>query len=152
MPTTTTATALPVTGTVSMTSQDGVVLVLTERLDGHDTFLTGRLELDQETSLVVRILSLDDVTVLHVPGDQPMPPAGETWAGVLHLPHGWRTTSAPADLVEATARAERDLSALDPAELRYALTFLAESTTDQIWRGRIRVIIDALPHLNPSVP
>lgn len=140
-----TTAALPVTGTVSPASPDGVVLVLRDRLGGHDTFLTGRLELEGGPSLTVRILSFDDVTVLRVVGREPPVVAGGAWAGVLHLPHGWRSASAPADLVEAADRAGRDLAALDAAELRYAVTFLGEASTDDIRRGRIAVIVDALP-------
>lgn len=62
-----TTASLPVTGTVAADSA-GLMLVLSKRLDGHDTFLTGLLELDGDTSTPVRILTLDDVTVLRLTG------------------------------------------------------------------------------------
>ena len=50
------------------------MLVLAERLDGVDTFLTGVLEVSGE-SFPVRILTLDDVTVLRLGVERPGPPA-----------------------------------------------------------------------------
>lgn len=142
-----TTKALPVTGTVVRDS-DGVMLVLSERLDGHDTFLTGQLELNQQISVRVRILTLDDMTMLRLTDEMSMPPATEVWTGVLHLPHGWRTGSIPEELTDAAALARRDLRALDSTELRYALTFLAEATTEQIGRGRINIVVSALPGID----
>ena len=56
----------------------------------------------------------------------------------------------PADLVNAARADGRTLAHLDDAELRYALTFLAEATTGRIRQARIRVIIDALPEGDPG--
>ncbi|WEH40966.1 hypothetical protein [Streptomyces sp. AM 2-1-1] len=39
----------------------------------------------------------------------------------------------------------RSLEALDEAELRYVLTFLAESTTTTIRQARVEAIVSALP-------
>jgi hypothetical protein len=139
-----TTAALPVSGTVAADS-DGAMLVLSERLDGHDTFLTGQLELDDHTMVAVRILTLDDVTVLRYVDGSAKPPLTAVWAGVLHLPHGWRTRAVPDDLAVAASRAGRDLGALDEAELRYALTFLDEATTDPIRAARITAIVSAIP-------
>ncbi len=139
-----TAANLPVSGTVAADS-DGTMLVLSQRLDGHDTFLTGQLELDDQTILGVRILTLDDVTVLRLTDETAQPPLSVSWAGTLHLPHGWRPRTIPDDLTTAATEARRDLGALDSAELRYALTFLDEATTDEIRHGRVEVIVNALP-------
>lgn len=138
---------LPVSGTVAADS-DGTMLVLSQRLDGHDTFLTGQLELDDQTVVGVRILTLDDVTVLRFTNEVTKPPVSVAWSGILHLPHGWRPRNIPDDLTVVAAKARRDLCALDSAELRYALTFLDEATTDEIRQGRIAVIVSALPFVN----
>jgi hypothetical protein len=138
-----TALSLPVAGTVAEES-GGALLVLAERIDGHDTFLTGQLQLGDAPPRAVRILPLDDVTVLHLL-DQPPTPIVEPWVGILHLPHGWRTRSIPDDLAAAATTARRNIAALDEAELRYALTFLGEASSDAIRRARIDAIVNALP-------
>lgn len=143
-----TTASLPVTGTVVADSA-GMMLVLAQRLDGYDTFLTGLLELDGDTSTPVRILTLDDVTVLRLTGTAARTPAG-SWSGTLHLPHGQRPRPIPPDLTDAARMSRRDLTALDTAELRYALTFLDEATTDPIRRARIDAIITALPTLGTA--
>ena len=99
------------------------MLVLSERLDGYDTFLTGRLEVRGRT-YPVRILTLDDVTVLRL-GDGSRVDV-EEWVRTLHLPHGARRLAPPPDLVALALERRRDLTALDDAELRYALTSLVE--------------------------
>lgn len=136
--------SLPVRGTLPADT-DGTILVLSERLDGYDTFLSGKLEVGG-SHVAVRILTFDDVTVLRLL-DHPTLPLPAQWAGTLHLPHGWRTRSIPNDLNAAALAANRDLAALDEAELRYALTFLGESSSDTIRRARIDAIIAALPAL-----
>lgn len=136
-------TTLPVRGTIT-TDAASPLIVLTERLDGYDTFLTGQLELTGRPAIGVRILTFDDVTVLR-PRDESVPlPAGDC-VGVLHLSHGWRHRSVPADLAAAVDAARRDLGRLTDAEQRYALTFLREATTDAIRQGRIDIIVSALP-------
>lgn len=137
---------LPVAGTIA-TDSDGLMLVLSQRLDGFDTYLTGRLTLGVAPPVTVQILTLDDVTVLRLLGDCPVELAG-TWTGLLYLPAGRHARSVPDDLATAARNARRDLAILDNAELRYALTYLAEASTDAIRRGRIEVILDALPLLD----
>lgn len=145
-----TSTSMPVSGTVAADS-DGTMLVLSVRLDGHDTFLTGQLELDEHTTVGVRILTLDDLTVLRLTDESALPPLTVAWAGTLHLPHGWRPRTIPEDLTCAATEAHRDLGALDSAQLRYALTFLEEATTDDIRLGRIEAIVKALPALKGAL-
>ncbi|KPI17645.1 hypothetical protein OK074_1666 [Actinobacteria bacterium OK074] len=137
---------VPVDGTVSH-SAEGPLLVLSHRLDGHDTFLTGNLDLPgiAETTVPVRILTLDDVTVLRPTDTFPAPAAGTPWSGTPHLPHGLRPRTAPPDLEAACDRERLSLDALDEAELRYVLTFLSEATTPTVRRARIRAIVSALP-------
>ncbi|WP_162959221.1 hypothetical protein [Micromonospora tulbaghiae] len=134
---------LQVNGTIAADS-NGTLLVLSERLGGHDTFLTGQLQLGDAAPTAVRILTFDDVTVLRLL-DQSPPALTNPWAGVLHLPHGWRARSIPEDLSTAATAARRDLRTLDEAELRYALTFLGEASTDAIRRSRIHAIVRGLP-------
>ncbi len=138
--------SLPVAGTVA-TESNGTMLVLSERLDGHDTFLSGQLQLGDAPLRAVRILTLDDVTVLRLHDGLPTPVAGP-WAGILYLPHGWRTRSIPDDLTAAATAAQRDVEALDEAELRYALTFLGEANSDAIRQARIHAIVNALPRMD----
>jgi hypothetical protein len=125
------------------------VLVLKDRLEGHDTFLSGNLELDGAL-IPVRILTFDDVTVLH-PTGKPFEFNGTDWSGHLHLPHGLRKQPAPPDLEQAAAEQGRALAALDKAELRYAVTFLTEATTPHIRSARIDVIVSALPMTSGGV-
>lgn len=142
-------TVLAVSGAVAADS-DGTMLVLAERLDGHDTFLTARLDLDDDRTVTVRILTLDDVTVLRLADGEEAPDLATSWAGRLHLPHGLRPRSIPEDLATAAVAANRDIGALDTAELRYALTFLGEATTASIRIGRIAAIVSALPVMEGS--
>ena len=137
-----TAHSLQVTGIVTADSH-GPMLVLSERLDGHDTFLTGQLQIGDAQPMAVRILTFDDVTVLRLIDQSPPPRA--PWTGILHLPHGWRPRSIPHDLAYAAAAARRDLGKLDEAELRYALTFLGEANSSAIRQARVNAIVGALP-------
>jgi len=121
------------------------MLVLDERLDGYDTFLTGRLQVFGET-FPVRVFTLDDVTVLRL-GEGVRVEATD-WVGMLHLRPGGRRLAPPADLVALALERRRDLTALDEADLRYALTFLSEATTQPIRDARASVIVDALPGLS----
>ncbi|MFF4802289.1 hypothetical protein ACFY1U_28450 [Streptomyces sp. NPDC001351] len=134
---------VPVEGTVAH-SPEGPLLRLSRRLDGHDTFLTGSLDIE-DSSVPVRILTLDDVTVLRPANSFPAPADGEHWRGRLHLPHGLRPRSIPPDLNAAAHQGGRSLDALDEAELRYVLTFLSEATTADIRHARIEAVVCALP-------
>ncbi|MET8027690.1 MULTISPECIES: hypothetical protein [Streptomyces] len=134
---------VPVEGTVAH-SPEGPLLRLSRRLDGHDTFLTGSLDI-ADRSVPVRILTLDDVTVLRPTSGFRTPADGEHWHGRLHLPHGLRPRSVPPDLNSAADQEGRSLDALDGAELRYVLTFLSEATTPDIRQARIEAVVSALP-------
>lgn len=127
----------------------GLQLVLSRRLGGRDTFLSGHLDIDG-ARIAVRIFTLDDVTVLCPTGGMRLARHGTRWSGMLHLPHGLRAPSVPADLHQATESQGRTLTALDIAELRYALTFLSESTTPAIREARIAVIVAAMPTTRES--
>jgi FMN phosphatase YigB (HAD superfamily) len=135
---------LRVSGTASH-DNSGSMLVLDERLEGYDSYLTGKLQLVGQEPVTVRVLTLDDVTVLRCSPMSMPPESGERWTGTLRLRPGFRSRAVPEDLVSAAATRHRDLLALDSAELRYALTFLEESTTASIRQQRIAAIVDALP-------
>lgn len=138
-----TAHSIEVEGEVR-TGPNGPAFVLSNRLEGHDTFLTGHLSLDGET-IRVRIFTLDDVTVLR-PVEATLPgESGVLLQATLQLPHGLNLNSVPEDLLSAAADLGRRLDTLDTAELRYALTFLGEASTEQIRRIRVEAIASALP-------
>lgn len=129
---------------VSGTTRTNGALVLSERLDGYDTFLSGQLTVGT-ADISVRILTFDDVTVLRPMGADESIFIPSTWRGVLHISHGLRSREVPADLAQEVSARRRDLTALSEAELRYALTFLRESTTHKVRRSRIDAIASALP-------
>jgi len=134
---------VPVDGTV-VRSSEGPLLVLSRRLDDHDTFLSGSLEVG-EAVIPVRILTFDNVTLLRSTSSFPPLAEGTRWHGTLRLPHGLRPRSVPPDLRRAAEHEGRSLEALDEAELRYALTFLSEATTSAIRQARVGAIVSALP-------
>jgi hypothetical protein len=133
---------LNVAGTVQA-RDSGVLLVLDSRLKGHDTFLAGYLDLNDGQSLPVRIITLDEVTVLRPVASASLLPG--RWSGSLRLRHGLRPVTVPADLAAGAARQGRAISALDDAETRYAVTFLGEAATPGIRAARVAAIVNALP-------
>lgn len=139
---TTTDTAVPVRGTARRDSH-GLLLVLDQRIERRDTFLSGRLDLGDGPT-AVSIITLDDITVLRP--KEPIAEPEPAWAGTLHLPAGTRPRQIPGDLAATARSSGRDLAALDSAELRYALTFLGEASTEPIRAARIAAIVTALPH------
>ncbi|WP_411107283.1 hypothetical protein [Streptomyces sp. cmx-4-9] len=136
--------SLPVRGH-TVPAATGPFLVLESRLEGHDTFLTGSLDLDGH-DIPVRITTLDDSTTLQP--TQPLPDGlPVNWTATLHMRHGQRPRDIPDDLRSAAQATGRDLDALDDAELRYALTFLGEATTPAIRTDRLAAIVTGLPAL-----
>lgn len=135
---------IPVAGTVSGDTETAH-FVLTERLTGHSTFLSGELQLDHQR-IPVRILTLDDMTVLRptrpLSGHRP----GSSWSGTLHLPHGLRAPAVPHDLNRALAAAGIDAGSVEPPELRHLITYLREATTPAVRQHRITAIVSALSH------
>jgi len=121
----------------------GILLVLDRRLEGRDTFLAGHLDLDDGRSLAVRIITLDEMTVLRPAGPASLRPG--RWSGSLRLRHGLRPVAIPADLADSAARNGRAISGLDDAETRYAVTFLGEAATPGIRAARVAAIVTALP-------
>jgi hypothetical protein len=126
--------------------------VLSRRLTGRDTYLSGVLTLAGHPAMPVRVLTLDDVTVL-VPDPTPEPavtadPAaaapGHVREGVLWLRASGRAAPVPADLAEAAAAVGLDWASRDPIEVRHLLAFLAEARGEAVRGERIRVIVESL--------
>ncbi|MFQ6197097.1 hypothetical protein [Streptomyces sp. NPDC000405] len=140
-------TEIPVQGRYEAAAHGPHLVLDGGPLSGHDTFLTGILLLAEPytAEIPVRILTLDDITVLSPTTDPayPLPGAGKPWSGVLRLPHGWRTPSLPKDLARAAATAGVDLGQWDEALTRYALTFLGEARDPEVRAQRIHVILAA---------
>ncbi|WP_093801712.1 hypothetical protein [Streptomyces sp. Wb2n-11] len=128
--------------------EGAVLLVVDERLSGHDTFLSATLHLDQPVhlpELKVRIMTFDDVTVLSPLGpDLPLTQVGKEWSGTLLIPHGSRPPTIPDDLAQAAAEAGVDTSGWSPAEARQLLTFLGEAGPGPVRTERIGMIIATL--------
>lgn len=141
---------VPVHGTRQERGGRAQLFVLDERLTGHTTFLTATLVVDDTTAphcVQVRILTFDDVTVLSpLPGQNvPAGRDGQAFAGVLMLPHGWRTPLIPDDFARAAAAAGIDTDTWSEPEARQLLTFLGEAREDSPVRAqRIAAIISAL--------
>ncbi|MGV9751122.1 HAD family hydrolase [Nocardia farcinica] len=132
------AISLPVTGRFK-----GDHFILSERLVGHDTFLSGVLEING-IKRSVRILTFDDITVLRVVEGGVLTD-GAHESGILHIPHGLRSRQIDFELEAAASARRRDLTALDDAELQYALTFLSEAVKPEIREARVDAIVSALP-------
>jgi hypothetical protein len=137
-------TPISVEGSVQ-TADGRTLLILASRLEGHDTFLTGTLDLGAE-QITVRVMTFDDMTVL-LPDHDASPPSTSAWTGALRLRRGRRQERVPADLAAAASEQGILLSALDEPEMRYATTYLDEATTPQIRQARIAAILGPLPQL-----
>lgn len=119
------------------------LLVLSHRLDGHDTFLRAELALDPDgQSVRVRVHTFDDVTVLQPTVDAPLPT--DTWAGRLRLPRKRRSDAIPDDLATALAAAGTDLDHVDERERRHLLGYLADAADPALRRSRISTIVAGL--------
>lgn len=124
-----------------------LLLVLDERLTGHDTFLSAVVRLETPewaADLRVRILTFDDVTVLSPLDALALEgKAGGEWNGTLLLPHGARPPGIPDDFARAAAEAGIDTGAWSPVEARQLLTYLSEAS-GPVRTERIHAIVDAL--------
>jgi hypothetical protein len=136
--------ALPVRGTARRRGPFAL-LVLNERLDGHDSFLRAELDLDPDgVRLRVRVHTFDHVTVLHPAAGSPI--TGGSWTGQLRLAPARRTQPVPDDLADALAAAglPADLVGLDARERRHLLGYLSDAPTPPVRRGRISTIVAGL--------
>jgi len=131
---------IPVRGTVRRRRDGPPLLVLDDRLDGHDTFLQARLVLDHGASIKVRVHTFDDLTVLHPTGAVAIK---GTWSGRLVL-RGRRPPPVPDDLAAALATAGASLNGLDDRERRHLLGYVADATDPVVRRCRIVTIVAGL--------
>lgn len=141
-------TSLPVRGAVRRRG-DAKLLVLSTRLDGHDTFLAADLALDPDgVNVRVRVHTFDDVTVLHPTRDTEI--TGDTWAGRLRLPRERRAGTVPADLAAALAAAglPPSLEGVDERERLHLLGYLDGATDTAARRARIVAIVAGLRGLS----
>jgi hypothetical protein len=125
---------------------DVPLLVLSRRLDGHDTFLHADLTLDPGgTRIRVRVHTFDDVTVLHPAPESALPP-GDTWTGRLRLPADRSARAVPKDLAVALRQEglPADLATLDERERRHLLGYLADATDPATRRARLAAIVAGL--------
>ena len=142
------AEMMPVRGAVRRRG-DKPLLVLNRRLDGHDTFLQADLALDPDgVNVRVRVLTFDDVTVLHPAPDTDLPDRthGASWTGRLRLPVERRPGTVPDDLADALAGAglPADLAGLDERERRHLLGYLADATEPATRCSRIITLVAGL--------
>jgi hypothetical protein len=139
---------LPVRGAVCRRGATPL-LVLSDRLDGRDTFLRADLALDPDGVQVrVRVHTFDDVTVLRPSRDDVITDRahGEAWSGRLRLPPDRRPGAVPDDLAEALAAAGLpiELDALDERQRRHLLGYLADAKAPAVRQARIVTIMAAL--------
>jgi hypothetical protein len=136
-------TSLPVRGEVRRRRGMAPLLVLSQRLDGHDTFLQADLALDPDGATVrVRIHTFDDLTVLHPTDGTEI--TGKAWTGLLRLRRERRRGVVPPDLVHALTAAGTSLDALDEREQRHLLGYLADAADPATHRARIVTIVAGL--------
>jgi hypothetical protein len=137
--------------------------VLDERISGYDSYRAAELVLagawepgvarDRRTTVQVRVLTLDDVTIVSpLPGQAELP---DRWRGTLVLPASTRGRAMPADLARALLTAGLDPAGLDPAGLdpagddvgarRHLVEFVAEARPGSPTRAaRVAAAVDAL--------
>ncbi|MEQ4206443.1 hypothetical protein ABN028_07665 [Actinopolymorpha sp. B17G11] len=110
--------------------------VLDERISGYDSYRAAKLVLAgawepgveyarSRVSVQVRVLTLDDVTIVNpLPGQPELP---DHWRGTLVLPASTRGRSMPADLTRALLAAGLDPADLDSGPRRHLVEFVAEA-------------------------
>lgn len=90
----------------------------------------------------VRILTLDDVTLLCPLPDEPELP--DHWEGTLLLPPHSRGQSMPAELVDALVTAGVDPAELEVASLRHLVGFVAEARPGPTRDARVALAVTAV--------
>ena len=128
--------------------------ILDQRINGHDSFrpATLRWRADpsrvgstgpaEERSARVRVLTLDDVTVVTpLPGQPDLP---DSWVGTLVLPSGHRGPAMPDDLAHALTEAGVDPGGLDGAVGRHLVGFVAEARPGPTRDARVAAAVDAV--------
>lgn len=115
--------------------------VLDERIAGHDSFLPARLVRPDQPDVTVRVLTLDDITLIY-----PLTPEirlPDDWHGTLRLASHRRGPKLPSDLATALAEAGVDVERLDPARRRHLIGFVAEAKPGPTREARITAAVAA---------
>ncbi|WP_020577734.1 hypothetical protein [Actinopolymorpha alba] len=115
--------------------------VLDRRLTGYDSYRTARLIVADRPPLRVRVLTLDDLTVLcPLPEQRELP---DRWEGTLELPATSRGSVMPADLTRALVEAGIEPTALDDAQRRHLIGFVAEARPGPTRDARLAAAVSA---------
>lgn len=120
--------------------------VLDRRITGHDSFRPAELLVEGleglRTLARVRVLTLDDVTLVCPLPDQP--PLAQEWEGTLVLPDTHRDTDLPADLAASLAAVGITPDQLEEAQRRYLAGFVAEARPGPTRDARVAVAVSAV--------
>lgn len=115
--------------------------VLDERITGHDSYRPARLVRPDGPEVTVRVLTLDDITLIYPLSQQIRLP--DEWAGRLKLSAQPRGPKLPADLAAALVDAGVDVEQLDPARRRHLIGFVAEAKPGPTRQARIAAAVQA---------
>jgi hypothetical protein len=115
--------------------------VLDERITGHDSYRPARLVRPDGPEVTVRVLTLDDITLIYPLSDQIRLP--DEWDGRLLLTAKPRGPKLPADLAAALVAAGVDVDELDPARRRHLIGFVAEAKPGPTREARIAAAVQA---------
>lgn len=117
--------------------------LLDERLTGRDSYRVAELVVaGGETIVRVRVLTLDDVTIVcPLPGEPSLP---DHWEGRLVLRSRERGITMPSDLERALADAGLDPATLDAAQRRHLVGFVSEARPGPTRAARLAVAVAAV--------
>lgn len=129
-----------------------LLVLLDQRLQGHDSFLHATLIIEPDRVIPARVLTLDARTVLRLAEPEAVAAGlrpGQSVVGTLRLGRPARPRPIPADLAAVLDREQLNLDALPAVERRHLLGFLAEATTPAVRQARIQAILGALRTREP---
>lgn len=122
--------------------RDGIpAYLLEQRVTGHDSYRPAQLIRSSGEPLRVRVLTLDDITIVY-----PLSPnvdLPEEWEGTLRLSPGRRGPRMPDDLASALASAGVDPEGLDDAQRRHLIGFVTEARPGPTRDARIAAAVEA---------
>jgi hypothetical protein len=102
----------------------------------------GRPPADPALDIRVRVLTLDDVTLVCPLPDEPDLP--DRWEGTLVLPQKGPGPAMPADLLQALVAAGLDPADLEAASRRHLVGFVTEARAGPTRTARIAFAVDAV--------
>lgn len=116
--------------------------VLSERITGHDSYRPAHLIRPPDPPLLVRVMTLDDITIVYpLESGVTLP---DEWDGTLRLASKPRGLRMPADLAAALAEAGVDAEQLDPAQRRHLIGFVAEARPGPTRQARIAAAVKSV--------